>query len=173
MHEKNGTIEYINQYEVLLLKQATKYYIQFEAIDAKGRPGPPVPSRTDPLSFTTNPASITALAIDETFAKDGLLMVNWTSAVGNFDYYEVEIFDAMSNIESKADRLKLDIIPRGDPAYFNPITGRYKYKIDMNDQGAEFKPDTDYRVVIYSVLNTDDNQLKSAPMDYLWSLPRE
>lgn len=168
---KNGTI--ITNFEVKFLKQATAYYVQLEAIDAKGRPGPPVPGPENPLQFITNPAPVMFVTIDETYASDDYLTVNWRSAVGQVDYYELQVFNAASNIQNLNDRILHEVVMHKQPSSFNTSTQSYQHRVNLAAKKAQFLPDTDYRIVIYSVLLRDDVQLKSAPTSYLWSLPRE
>ena len=92
----NGTTQFSTTYEIDLLRQATQYSIQIVAFDEKGRPGIPVPvSGEKPLIFTTNPAPVSSLSVNETFTRDGFLLVNWRPAFGA-EYFELMVFDSQA-----------------------------------------------------------------------------
>ena len=73
----------ISSYEVNLLKQATSYFVQVEAIDAKGRAGPSVPPLSKPLTFTTNPAPVASV-------KESLLFLTFS--------FEISLYDLLINL---------------------------------------------------------------------------
>jgi hypothetical protein len=153
-------------FDVPYLKPGTKYSVTMTPYDELGRAGL-VSGGTDTgdasILFVTKPARPTELnviGIENLSSEFITLKFNGVAAVS---YYEIEIYPGDADIENPVGKINdNDIIPSND----NGI-----YQRDFPKSMFEF--DRDYQFLIYSVLNADNEQLRSKPQRKIFNMPRE
>ncbi|CAG5104644.1 Oidioi.mRNA.OKI2018_I69.chr1.g1417.t1.cds [Oikopleura dioica] len=151
----------ITNFNMQTLEPSTEYYVQVSALDEEGIIGPPVPGPGE-LRIVTKPAPVSDLIVSNENMED--LVISWIDSEGYVDYYEVQFFPADAS--------------DGFAAVFSDVVqpqqrsgNRQEYRLNLSRQRELFSSNKDYRIQVFSVLNTLTDQYKSSFASRIWSPP--
>jgi len=152
----------ITNFNMQALEPSTEYYVQVSALDDEGVIGPAVPGPGE-LVIVTKPAAVSDLIVSSENMDE--LQISWVDSEGYVDYYEVQFFPADASDGFAA--------VFGDVVQRKTGSSRQEYRMGLNRQRELFSSNKDYRIQVFSVLNTLTDQYKSAFASRIWSPPRK
>lgn len=147
-----------------ILLPGTEYTATITPYDSEDRPGNPATklSNGEGIVFTTKPKKP---SIREIFNDDGDFIRVVFDGVLDADYYEIEVYPAGANTQNRDEQVE------GASTTIPNDTSQSEFEALIEKSTLEF--DRDYEFLIYSVLNTDTEQLRSLAAKQVFNMPRK